>query len=788
MLIAGRPNLKTAVSILIATGVAASAQGTLPPSTPIEIRLTHRIATRQAKPGTPVHAILAAPVMAGDAVLLPLGTRVEGHILRVNSVGLGLVHEVSSIQLQMDNLVLPDGTQLAFTARLAQIEDSREIIDKRGRIAGVRATSTLSHKTSGAVGALAFSNPIALIFTTAASASLLRFSDPEIALPANTELVLLTTEPLAIQAAKQPETPTLASSLEAQQALAQLIRQQPYRTVTSKAHLPSDVTNILLVGNGESILRAFQAAGWAQVDSLDANSTYRTIRSVSEQQAYRTAPMSILLLEGARPTYALAKTLDTFSKRHHLRIFPTAATWHGQPVWVASSTQDIGIGVGPSRKSVIHQIDHTIDHERTKIVNDLMLTGCVSGLNLVDRPWLPGDLKNGTGEPILTDKRMAAIGLTACNDPANVPSASETADVPIRQSKLVKITRQTNLTPRNMFLRDNIAVTGYSGIRSALGLRHPSPPEQPLALSSIADAGQYSIQTEAAAEQPTLHTRLEAPAAPVRAEQVQLQQPRFTPYTVELGIHGGYAGYAGGNGAAIGYLFIPDDLVNNHPILLALGNEHSNGWTLGASVTLNTRSHFSHELSFDYNRTGFTLQFADLDLTDTQDTTDPATQRQFAFQEATLSTTEVAYGLQYHLRPRTSRWRPYLSAGPSLRLMHLTEAPITRASPWFKLGLSTVGSLTAAYHFGTTPPLEGGGIFQPGIHYGAGIKFRAARHILLRADYKETLTAQPDFWSRSKNDIFDPNGLPDYRLQIIGPIMEGTMRQQRATMGVSFVF
>jgi len=56
-------------------------------------------------------------------------------------------------------------------------------VDAQGRVQGIRSTATLSNRASGIVGSLAFGDPIAAIFTTAASASVLRFSEPEFPCP-----------------------------------------------------------------------------------------------------------------------------------------------------------------------------------------------------------------------------------------------------------------------------------------------------------------------------------------------------------------------------------------------------------------------------------------------------------------------------------------------------------------------------------------------------------------------------------------------------------------------------
>jgi len=430
-----RPAALVSFVLVLACACPTVAQKTIPADTPLEIRLMERVSTHGSKKGAPFHAILAAPVVQGGEVLLPLGTRVDGKIVHLHSVGLGLRHETASIGLEMEHVELPDGKLVPLQAGVRQIENSRELVDRKGRIVGVRSTSTISHKVSGFVGNVAFSNPIALIFATASSASLLRFSDPEISLPADTELILLSREPITLGAPAPPTTPALASSPDAQTTLRQMVRQQPYRTVTDPRHVPSDIVNLMFVGEGDAVLRAFEAAGWLEVDSLTADSTYKTIRSISEQQSYRTAPMSTLLLEGERPHYALAKTLDTFSKRHHLRIFGTHDRWQGEPVWLSSSTQDIGIGFSASQKNFIHQIDHNIDHERTKVVNDLLLTGCVTGLNMVARNWLPAKPRNGTGVRASTTTHTTNSGKLISPSPtAAMPASTERTPRPAHRT------------------------------------------------------------------------------------------------------------------------------------------------------------------------------------------------------------------------------------------------------------------------------------------------------------------------------------------------------------------
>src|SRR3984885_12125645 len=382
--------------------------------TKLEIRLQQPISSYATKKGSRVSGVLVAPLTEDGHMLLPLGTTVEGSVVSVRKVGLGVIHETARLELRFDRVVLADGTSVPLQCKVTEVENARESIDSHGRIQGIRSTATLSNRASGVVGSLAFGDPIAAIFTTAASASVLRFSEPEISLPAGTELIAELTAPIVLPKEEAALVPPIATTDAARKELSQLVEKLPFRTYTEKGHIPSDITNLIFIGSAGAVQRAFAASDWVQVDSLTAESTYATIRSVAEKQGYKSAPMSTLLLGGQAPAHAYAKTLNSFSKRHHLRIWGSSLPWDGQTVWTSSSTHDTGIGFSKKNKKFIHLIDTHIDNERNKVVNDLIFTGCVSNVQLVARSWIPKDAKNGTGEDLITDGRIAVLQLNDC--------------------------------------------------------------------------------------------------------------------------------------------------------------------------------------------------------------------------------------------------------------------------------------------------------------------------------------------------------------------------------------
>ncbi len=764
------------LAVLAFAGLHALAES-VSVGTRLEIRLQQPISSYATQKGTKISGVLVAPLTERGEMLLPLGTTVEGSVVAVRKVGLGVVHETARIQLQFDRVVLADGESVPLECKIVEVENARESVDAQGRIQGIRSTATLSNRASGLVGSLAFGDPIAAIFTTAASASVLRFSEPEISLPAGAELIAELTAPIVLPKMDPILVPPIATTPADKADLLKLVEELPFRTYTDKSHIPSDVTNLIFIGSADEVQRAFAASDWVKVDSLTAESTYATIRSVAENQGYKSAPMSTLLLGGQPPAYAYAKTLNTFSKRHHLRIWASSLPWEGQTVWTSSSTHDTGIGFSKKNKTFIHLIDSHIDNERAKVVNDLIFTGCVSNVQLVARSWIPKDAKNGTGEDLITDGRIAVLQLNECRVAQNtIEEAGNTLRV--HGNRVERVSRQTTLTLKNNILRDNVGVMAYSGIRTGIAeLKKKETPGSKRSMDIEGDEytinGKTGRKTDYAVD----------PAAIASSGARSLEYDRWKPPAVEIGFRASWLGYAGGNGGGIGFIL---DSINppGDQVVIALDNSLQNGWNLGGSVTLNPHKYLSHEFSYNRSFTGFKLALGAVENDISSGVVDSA----FAFDISGLLTSQMSYNLLINTRPRTSRLRPYFALGPALQLMHLSDAPIKKAPSYWKLGLSNIGLLSAAYNFGSTPPLEGGGIFQVGFNYGGGVRYRVTPRWMVRLDYRETLTSQPDFWTKSKTSILNGIVLDNATLTYVGPIFQGAMRQQRVGGGVSFTF
>jgi hypothetical protein len=130
---------------------------------------------------------------------------------------------------------------------------------------------------------------------------------------------------------------------------------------------------------------------------------------MAELRGYQEAPVSTLLLEGRPPDLVFEKLNNTFAARHHLRIWRPPERFQGKEVWVCSATHDTGIDYSEQNRTFIHKVDTQIDRERAKVVSDLLFTGLVQGIALVERPNVPTELFNATGDALVTDGKMAVI-------------------------------------------------------------------------------------------------------------------------------------------------------------------------------------------------------------------------------------------------------------------------------------------------------------------------------------------------------------------------------------------
>lgn len=112
------------------------------------------------------------------------------------------------------------------------------------------------------------------------------------------------------------------------------------------------MTNLAFIGSFDAVQRAFHAAGWLSTDVLTASTAFQTMKAIGGNEVYSQAPMSVLLLDGRPPIFTASKTTNTFSSRHHIRVFDPGRRYDDESVLTASSTQDIGIAFSKGAENI----------------------------------------------------------------------------------------------------------------------------------------------------------------------------------------------------------------------------------------------------------------------------------------------------------------------------------------------------------------------------------------------------------------------------------------------------
>ena len=379
----------------------------IPAGTELSVRLTDKIASEAATQPAAVHAVLIAPVIVGGDIALSAGAQLTGAVKQAKAAA-----DKEPAQLQLAFTQIADGAVRAqISAVVASLDNARETVDDKGLITGIAPGDTFSARIDQGIAKLQNNDKLSglagLILGTKQALNI-QDANPNIDYDPGAEFTLRVTQPFEWSGKNRGA----AASLEPfpnEAALTDLVNRQPFRTVAQNPPRPSDMTNLLFIATEEELRAAFEKAGWSTATRLNAESKLETARALIEARGYKEGPMSILLLDNRAPDIAYQKGNNTFAQRHHLRIFRRPGTFAGKPVWVCSSTHDIGIDFSDRDRTFIHTIDPSIDRERAKVVNDLLFTGAIKSVALVERPDVPHNATNATGDSLETDGSMAVL-------------------------------------------------------------------------------------------------------------------------------------------------------------------------------------------------------------------------------------------------------------------------------------------------------------------------------------------------------------------------------------------
>ena len=275
-----------AVLLLLALApVAAVSCDQIPAGQTIWIRLSAPVSTFTAKPGDPVEGALTEAIKCDNDTSYPVGTHVSGVVKSVRKVGWGIRHETAGLTLTFTQLRPPDGAAMPLSAGLMEVENAREQVSSKGMIQGIRSSDTPEGRISSRLRHLPTLNPYSDMGLIVYKATFPIFPEPEIYLPAGTDIRLKLEKAMTAP----PPLPPPAIDNDAFAAddfeWQEFSRTIPVRTTTPQM-VDADLVNLVFVGSREQIVAAFDDAGWVNSDVFTRQSFMRNFYAFLNNSGY----------------------------------------------------------------------------------------------------------------------------------------------------------------------------------------------------------------------------------------------------------------------------------------------------------------------------------------------------------------------------------------------------------------------------------------------------------------------------------------------------------------------
>jgi hypothetical protein len=435
----------------------------------IWVRLLEPLASYSGKAGDNVRAmVIESPKCEGEEAI-PAGSIVTGEVTSARRVGMGFVHETAQMHVEFRRLELNDGSEIAISSRLLEVDNAREAV-KDGTIHGVNATDTPQGRIPNRLRHLPTWNPYSNLTWVAYRSTFPFFPEPEIYLPRGSDLRLELTSGISLPATTEREAENGAPD-EIEKAVMEITASDLPQRTTTRHGQNADIVNVALLGTEEQMNAAFRAAGWRNGDQLSTRSVLRQARAFLSFNNYPSAPITTQLMDGQRVSATWEKGLDSYAKREHLRVWGRKDVIEGQTVWLGAMTRETGAALSVRRHKFIHHIDAEMDEGRGILVRDLGLAGCVAAVYYVKRAEMTHAAMNATGDHMWTDGSLAVVQLKDCEN-AVFEQTNDGAVVQSRpHSKLARYLRMQILSFKSDLIRGNIVYEAFDVTRIAVRAR-----------------------------------------------------------------------------------------------------------------------------------------------------------------------------------------------------------------------------------------------------------------------------------------------------------------------------
>ncbi|HEX3321230.1 MAG TPA: LssY C-terminal domain-containing protein [Terriglobales bacterium] len=389
----------------------------LSPGLTLSLRLDTAVYSDRSRTGDPIEATVTYPLCKtgedvhckpGELLIAP-GTKVNGTVLFAQKAPNKYSRPI--LVLDFSNIFHKEDKLSPLYAHVLDVDNARETV-RNNEILGIIQPHA-GKKLSFALMAASAANPFAGYAIKGVSAVYGLSLRREIVYPVGTDVQV---QVVRYSMLKEKPDWTGWSRMEVTDSLQQIVHNAPMRTATP-GNKPSDPTNLMFIGSQRELIAAFTEAGWLQANDLNVKSALKTATATLRQTGYNDAPVSTLMLQGRPPELVFQKSLNTFAKRHHLRVWQLTSTHNGRNVWVAAATHDIATTNERGGTKWSHRIDPHVDRERDWVESDLLFIGSATAYAQIDRPRAPKQLSNATGDVIVTDGKMSVVELAKSSAP-----------------------------------------------------------------------------------------------------------------------------------------------------------------------------------------------------------------------------------------------------------------------------------------------------------------------------------------------------------------------------------
>lgn len=400
-----RIHVVTTIVLGATAWVSAQEAVTFEPGTRIPVRFLQGVESGRDTAGTPLFLQTFGALVRDSCVIVPAYAHVSGHVFR--SIGGRHLGRGGELVVVFDSLEI----QPAIWTPLRALLDTLEYEPSQA----IRDSGVLHAPGSSAEKELTAATPTAaevgIIPAAILSTYLVLHHGPRARILAGEGGAIRLVAPLKLPA---PQECAPASRERDLVALPELPVFLPY-TTNRQSNRSGDPINLLFLGAGRDLDRAFVSGGWLLAGTRGFGSVAHEVTAAVTAQPAVGAPLSTKYFAGRGEDLAFEIAGPNARMRHHLRIWLLDSL---SGVWVGAANEDVGLSVNPFKARATHKINPLIDMERDFIVRTLEAGRCA---DLVDYMTLPGAVpsgRNAEGQRFMTDGRAAVIHVRPC-EPLN---------------------------------------------------------------------------------------------------------------------------------------------------------------------------------------------------------------------------------------------------------------------------------------------------------------------------------------------------------------------------------